>query len=343
MILPTYTGTTRRSRSHDPVLERCGATTYTVYTSGTACPSWPHEAETHSDLTDSDEEDTEEDTEDDSETEAVQVSNAHELFPGLIPASFLDIDSDTSDSDARDAMSQTDQETESIYQAADEETPLKQHFGSQGRNQASETPIKQIHSAENKDQVLENTSTSVLHPHIPVTDSCESQDGSVACDCGSHMAGDTEGENSHHSTSANTASVNITEESSATDDIDITEEFEYELSLHEDLPGVGAIGNLRMRNSGNAAPQNQYESESSSLHISSSSGSHFSVPSLARHTFSATNPSGHSTSVPSSAGVRLSMESGEESLPAEQHGMEVQPLNLPDDTECRLVHRRGYT
>ena len=288
--------------------------------------------------TDDAEVDMEENIEEDTDTELVSYVT-YESLPASIPASFLDIDSDT-----RDDMSHTDQEIEDRYQ---EETPLKQLHGSesQDRNQTSdeETPVKQLKSAPVKDQILQNTNISVKPPYTPVTDSRESQNGSVACDSGSHMAGDTEGENGHHSTSANTESANITEESSATDDIDITEEFEYELSLHEDLPGVGDIGNLRMRNSRNAAPQNQYESESLSLHISSSSGSHFSVPNLAGHTFSETNPSRHSSSVPSSAGVRLSMESGEESLPAEQHGMEVQPLDLPDDTECRLVHRGAYT
>ena len=275
----------------------------------------------------------------------MQVSHfTDESFAALIPASLLEIDSDTSDSDAREAMSQTDEETESRNQAAYEETPLKQLIGSLDRNQASdeETPVKQIQSAQINDHVLENTNTSVLHPYIPVTDPCDDQDGSATRNCGNHMAGDTEGENSHLLTSASTASANITEELSAREEIDNTEEFEYELSLHEDLPGVGDIGNLRIRNSGNEAPQNQYES-SLSLHISPSSGSHFSVPNLAEHTFSATNPSGHSSSVPSSAGVRLSMESGEASVPVEQPGLEVQPLDLPDDTESRLVHRRVYT
>ena len=287
---------------------------------------------------DEDTDDTEENIEEDTYTEPISTVT-YESLPASIPATFFDIDSDT-----RDDMSHTDQEIEDRNQ---EETPLKHLHGSesQDRNQTldEETPVKQLKSAQVGDQMLESTNTSVKPPYTPATNSRETQDGSVACDCGSHMAGDTEGESSHESTSASTALVNITEELSATDGIDITEEFEYELSLHEDLPGVGDIGNLRIRNSGNAAPLNQYESESLSLHISSSSGSHFSVPNLAGHTFSATNPFGHSTSVPSSAGVRLSMEGGEESLPAEQPGMEVQPLDLPDDTECRLVHRREYT
>ena len=203
------------------------------------------------------------------------------------------------------------------------ETPLKQ-LQCSGDTDHTETPNQQHQSVQNGNPKTGNTehnSTTSngesflnVSPDTPVSSGTEidptlneesfvnqNHDNQVISDAGQSLLD----QDNHQPSSANSTSAS--EQST--------------ISLHENPPGVrGMLGILHVRNFHNLAARVRYDLESISLNHGSYTGPSFSIP--------------------SSAGVQISLNEEQDIAPVHQN---VSPLNQPDDIESRYLHTRVYT
>ena len=99
---------------------------------------------------------------------------------------------------------------------------------------------------------------------------------------------------------------------------------QFTVSLHEDQPGIqGMLRILQLRNFHNMAGHVRYDHESISLNYGSYNGPSFSMP--------------------SSAGVQISLNEEEDHVHAQRNVGDESPTTQPDDTELRYLHTKVYT
>ena len=205
------------------------------------------------------------------------------------------------------------------FQDTDHETPLKQLQYSRDTDYV-EPPSKQLQRVQNGNLETRNTDynsatsngesfvnarcdTQVIsHTEINPTFSEESfvnhiHDYPVTSDAGQSLLD----QDSHQPSSSNSTSASE----------------QPTISLHEDPPGIrGMLGILHLRNFCNMAARVRYDHESISLNHGSYTGPSFSIP--------------------SSAGIQISLNEEQDHVHAQQNVREARPLNQPDDIESTV-------